>query len=208
MLIRAVDEADSASALASAVENLAQARSPEAVTKLIEALNYNNPGAAVASVDGLIQLGEPAVLPILELLDNYNYSARAWAVRALAGIGDPRGMEIILDAALNDFAMSVRRAAAKGLGALQWEKLAEQDRKEAQQRCGEALMKITDDSEWVVRYAAVSGLQSLAVATQTILPRLYQTIFQHLETQYTSEATIAVKARIRFAVDSLNTSDL
>lgn len=202
-LIQAVDEAVSATELVSAVENLANARSPEAITKLIEALNYNNPGAAVASVDGLIKIGEPAVEPILELLDNYNYSARAWAIRALAGIADPRGMEIILDAALNDFAMSVRRAAAKGLGSLQWEKLTANERTEAQKQCGEALIKITADSEWVVRYAAIAGLQSLAIATQTMLPNLYQAISQHLAIQYTTESTIAVQARIRFALDQL-----
>jgi phycocyanobilin lyase subunit beta len=205
-LIQAVDRAASANELASAVENLANLRSPEAITKLIEALNYNNPGAAVAAVDGLIQIGEPAVQPILELLDNYNYGARAWAVRALAGIGDPRGMEIILDAALNDFAMSVRRAAAKGLGSLQWDKLAVKERIEAQQRCGEALMKITSDAEWVVRYAAITGLQSLAVATQTRLPNLYQAISQHLISQHTMESTSAVQARIRFALDQLTSS--
>jgi phycocyanobilin lyase subunit beta len=205
-LIQAVDRAASANELASAVENLANLQSPEATTKLIEALNYNNPGAAVAAVDGLIQIGEPAVQPILELLDNYNYGARAWAVRALAGIGDPRGMEIILDAALNDFAMSVRRAAAKGLGSLQWDKLAVKERIEAQQRCGEALMKITSDAEWVVRYAAITGLQSLAVATQTRLPNLYQAISQHLISQHTMESTSAVQARIRFALDQLTSS--
>jgi phycocyanobilin lyase subunit beta len=205
-LIQAVDEATSTNDLVSAVENLAKLRTPEATTKLIEALNYNNPGAAVAAVDGLIQIGEPAVQPILELLDNYNYGARAWAVRALAGIGDPRGIEIILDAALNDFAMSVRRAAAKGLGSLQWDQLAVKDRIEAQQRCGEALMKITSDAEWVVRYAAIAGLQSLAVAARTKLPNLYQAISQHLVIQYTIESTSAVQARIRFALDQLASS--
>ena len=115
-LINAVEEADSSAKLLEAVQNLAAACLEESVPTLIAALGYNNPGAAVAAVDGLVQIGEPAVKPLLELLDNYNYGARAWAVRAMAGIGDPRGLNTLLDAAKNDFALSVRRAAARGLG--------------------------------------------------------------------------------------------
>jgi phycocyanobilin lyase subunit beta len=117
-LINAVEEADSSAKLLQAVQNLAAASLEESVPTLIAALGYNNPGAAVAAVDGLVQIGEPAVKPLLELLDNYNYGARAWAVRAMAGIGDPRGLNTLLDAAKNDFALSVRRAAARGLGTI------------------------------------------------------------------------------------------
>ena len=52
-------------------------------------------------------------------LDGYNYGARAWAVRALAGIGDVRGLEVLEDALAQDIGPSVRRAAARGLGQLQ-----------------------------------------------------------------------------------------
>jgi phycocyanobilin lyase beta subunit len=204
LLIQAVDDALSSEELLAAVENLAAARSPDAVPKLIEALNYNNPGAAVASVEGLIQIGEPAVQPILDLLDDYNYSARAWAVRALAGIGDPRGLHFILDAALNDFAMSVRRAAAKGLGSLQWDKLVLPERIKSQQQCGEALMKITADQEWVVRYAAIAGLQAIAIAARTDLPELHQTIRTHLQELLSSEPTLAIQARVHLAVSMLS----
>ncbi|NJO94538.1 MAG: HEAT repeat domain-containing protein, partial [Hydrococcus sp. RM1_1_31] len=89
ILLRDIAEADSAIRMVEAVERLCQARLEAAIPQLITVLGYNNPGAAVAAVEGLIQLGKPAVTPLLELLDGYNYGARAWALRALAGIGDP-----------------------------------------------------------------------------------------------------------------------
>jgi len=55
-LIQAVEEADSSKLLLEAVQNLADAQLVGAIPILIEALSYNNPGAAVASVDGV---GDP-----------------------------------------------------------------------------------------------------------------------------------------------------
>ena len=57
-LIQAVDAADSSDLLLEAVEDLADACLEGAIPTLIAVLSYNNPGAAVAAVDGLIQLGE------------------------------------------------------------------------------------------------------------------------------------------------------
>ena len=111
-----IKNASNATELADAVKTLAEAQILETAPELIRALNYNTPGAAVAAVDGLIGIGKPAVLPLLELLSDDNYGARAWALRALSGIGDPRSLPQLLDTAKNDFALSVRRAAAKGLG--------------------------------------------------------------------------------------------
>lgn len=68
ILIQSVEKADSAASLFKAVSALAQANSVEAIPTLITVLGYNNPGAAVAAVDGLTQLGEPAVIPLLEQL--------------------------------------------------------------------------------------------------------------------------------------------
>ena len=98
-LINAVEEADSSDKLLDAVKALAEVRQNEAIETLIAALGYNNPGVAVAAVDGLIALGEDSVEALLQQIDDYNYGARAWTVRALAGIGDPRGLEILLTAA-------------------------------------------------------------------------------------------------------------
>lgn len=106
-LILAVQKADSAYALLKAVENLAKVRSPKAIPTLIEVLGFNNPGAAVAAVDGLILIGEETVPILLENLDGYNYGARAWATRVFAGIGDPKALELLLEAATTDFSLSV-----------------------------------------------------------------------------------------------------
>jgi phycocyanobilin lyase subunit beta len=157
-LLRAVEAADSASRLVAAIENLAATKDPAIIPTLIAAL-----GAAVAAVDGLIQIGEPAVAPILDQLDGHNYTARAWAIRALAGIGDPRGLVMLLGAATADFALSVRRAAAKGLGSMKWHWFPIDLLEIAQEEALEALLFVAQqDDEWVVRYSAVVGLQNLA----------------------------------------------
>jgi phycocyanobilin lyase subunit beta len=202
--LKAIDDASSAETLVTAVENLANVRSPLATPHLIAALGYNNPGAAVASVDGLIAIGEPAVVPLLTLLDNHNYGARAWAIRALAGIGDPRGLEILLDTARNDFALSVRRAAARGLGTIQWESLSLQEQIEGQTRCLEVLWIAAVDPEWVVRYAAITGIQSLGkILSKTQLHILPQTLTQ-LEQRHNQDPTLAVVARIALAQHHLH----
>jgi phycocyanobilin lyase beta subunit len=159
-LIRATEQADSSTLLVTAMENLAAVNHVAAIPTLIAALSYNNPGAAVAAVDGLIRIGEPAVEQILTQLDGYNYTARAWAIRALAGIGDPRGLVTLLGAATADFALSVRRAAAKGLGTMKWHWFPTDLLEIAQEEALESLLFVTqEDDEWIVRYSAVAGLE-------------------------------------------------
>jgi protein-tyrosine-phosphatase len=167
-LIQAVEQANSAEALQAASAALAShlaaqpSPAPRAVTALVQVLGFNNPGAAVAAVDGLIACGEAAVEPLLANLDAHNYGARAWAVRALAGIGDVRGLELLEQALSGDIGPSVRRAAARGLGQLRCGALETQERQRIQRRALGALSKAASDGEWVVRYAVVVGLESLA----------------------------------------------
>ncbi len=205
--IQAIEEADSAPKLVKAVRDLAEAKQVEAIPVLIKVLGYNNPGAAVAAVDGLISLGNIAIPALLEQLDGYNYGARAWAIRVLAGIGDPRGLNLLLDAAANDFALSVRRAAAKGLGNIQWDLLATAEINQAQSQTLATLIKTSQDVEWVVRYAAIVGLQGLATellerqeqnAIDQILKRLTEIIAE--------DETLAVKARALLAQQKLTVS--
>ena len=160
-MLQAIEDADSAVKLADAIKLLAESKNLESIPHLIRSLGYNNPGAAVAAVDGLIALGEPSVLPLLELLDGYNYSARAWALRALSGIGDPRSLSLLLDTAQNDFALSVRRAAARGLGTIKWEQMAAAEVPAAQAEVLQVLLGICRDPEWVVRYSAIAGVERL-----------------------------------------------
>jgi phycocyanobilin lyase beta subunit len=164
-LVTAVEEAATAADLLRATQTLAGAAdcgAPDRVIAcLVDILGFNNPGAAVAAVEGLIAIGAAAVAPLLDGLDEHNYGARAWAVRALAGIGDVRGLELLEQALGNDIGPSVRRAAAHGLGALRLAALPPHDRLAVRERCLVALERARADGEWVVRYAVAVAVESL-----------------------------------------------
>ena len=168
-LVEAVRRADSALGLLQATQALAATAHPDGAACLVEILGFNNPGAAVAAVDGLVAIGTPAVETILTNIDGYNYGARAWAVRALAGIGDVRGLEVLEDALGKDIGPSVRRAAARGLGQLQLEALSEAERSSSLNRCLAVLLDGCRDGEWVVRYAVIVGLEHLARSWFSVL---------------------------------------
>ncbi len=204
-LLRDIAEADSSTRMVEAVERLAQARLAAAIPHLITVLGYNNPGAAVAAVEGLIQMGKPAVKPLLELLDGYNYGARAWALRALAGIGDPQALDLLWDAAQNDFALSVRRAATRGLGTIHWDELPAPAVAPAQARTIEVLLMVSQEQEWVVRYAAIAGLQELAISSTIPHPDLTRQILVHFDRLVEGDDNLAVIARIWLAQKEIQT---
>ncbi|MGB1416189.1 MAG: HEAT repeat domain-containing protein [Synechococcus sp.] len=156
-LIDAVVRADTADGLLEATEALAATGHPDSAPCLLEILGFNNPGAAVAAVDGLIAIGEPVVETILNNLDGYNYGARAWSVRALAGIGDRRGLAVLERALAADIGPSVRRAAACGLGTLNLSDPSEAEQE--RERCLHGLIQAGADGEWIVRYAVTVGLE-------------------------------------------------
>ncbi|PSB24880.1 HEAT repeat domain-containing protein [Stenomitos frigidus] len=200
ILIRAVEEADSASLLTRAVQNLAAVGLEAAVPTLIAALSYNNPGAAVAAVDGLVTIGQAAVPALLEQLDQHNYTARSWTIRALAGIGDPRGLVTLLGGATADFSPSVRRAAARGLGVMKWQWFPDDLLEIAQAEALEALLFVAQqDEEWVVRYAAVVGLQALAATLTATDPDGRSQIQAQFEKMAIDDESWAVRARILMA---------
>ena len=200
LLIQAVEAADSSALLTEAVQNLAKARHVGAISTLIAALSYNNPGAAVAAVEGLIYLGEPAVPALVELLDLHNYTARSWAIRALAGIGDPRGLVTLLGGATADFSLSVRRAAARGLGMMKWHWFPAELLEIAQEEVLEALLFVAQqDDEWVVRYAAVVGLQSLAGTVAATYPAWRSQIQAQFAQMTETDQSATVRARVWMA---------
>ncbi|QKQ77556.1 HEAT repeat domain-containing protein [Nostoc sp. TCL240-02] len=203
ILIRAVQEADSSERLVDAVQELAAAGIEESVPTLIAALGYNNPGAAVAAVDGLITIGEAAVSPLLELIDDYNYGARAWALRALAGIGDIRALDTLLEAAKTDFSLSVRRAATRGLGTLRWHQVPPEKVESVQTEVLEALLLISQDPEWVVRYAAVTSLETLAIAIAVTLPDQASQITNQLQQMLDTDTDLGVRTRVKFAQEKI-----
>lgn len=198
-LIQAVETASSPIALIQAVNQLGQCGDPVVIPTLIKILGFNNPGAAVAAVNALVSYGGAAVPFLLEQLDSYNYGARAWAIRACAEIGDPRTLDLLLKATLNDFALSVRRAAAKGLGKVQWTAIASEQRRSQQQTTLKALQEAAEDDEWVVRYAVVFSLESLAIAE----PSFNADIIHFLQGRLIADQEITVKARIQWAINKL-----
>jgi len=198
-LIQAVEQANSDERLLESVQALAACRSEGAIPMLIAVLGYNNPGAAVTAVEGLIALGASAVMPLLEQLDEYNYGARAYSIRALAALADPRALDTLVSAATIDFAPSVRRAAAKGLGNLHWHQLPPEEIAQAQTKVLNTLIQVFQDSDWAIRYAAIVGLQALAKsATSTTEP--IQNLFEQM---LSSEADQAVRSRILMAQQRL-----
>ena len=204
--LQAVEEADSSQGMIDAVEALAELKDEGAIDSLIRVLGYNNPGAAVAAVDGLIQLGTPAASALLGQIDGYNYGARAWALRVLAGIGDPRGLDLVLETAVEDFSLSVRRAAARGLGAIQWEQMEEAARRDAQVKARDTLLQVvSEDPEWVVRYGGVVGLQGAATAAVDYgFDDLMAEIVEGLSDRAQKDDTPAVKARAEWAIAQIS----
>lgn len=196
-LIQAVEQADSPERLITAVRTLAAARSEAGIPTLIAALGYNNPGAALAAVAGLVQMGSTAVPLLLELLDGYNYGARAYAIRALAAIADPRALEVLLIAAKSDFAPSVRRAASKGLGNLHWNQLEPSQIRIAQEKAFQTLVEICQDADWSIRYAAIVGLHTMANQTDFL-----SKILEHFHQMSQRETDLAVRARVQLALNS------
>jgi len=146
------------------------------------------------AVKGLVQMGDAAVMPLLTLLDDYNYGARAYAIRALAAIADPRALDVLLSAAETDFAPSVRRAATKGVGQLHWLKLPESEQAIAQSRTYDTLVRILSDADWSIRYAAIAGLQALGQSVSSLQPQIVA-VLQTLE-----DPDIAVRARVQWAI--------
>ncbi|NJL22370.1 MAG: HEAT repeat domain-containing protein [Leptolyngbyaceae cyanobacterium SM1_3_5] len=195
-LIRAVEQADTPPRLLVAVKTLAKAQDEAGIPTLIAVLGYNNPVAAEIAIDGLIQMGSASVQPLITLLDEYNYGARAYSIRALAAIADPRALDVLLASAATDFAPSVRRAAAKGLGSLHWDLLDSSLRSTAQAQAIETLSSIAQDADWSIRYAAIVGLQGLAN-----LPELREAIAPVFE-QTAQDADAAVRARVALATQT------
>ncbi|OUL31053.1 HEAT repeat domain-containing protein [Nostoc sp. 106C] len=193
-LIRAIALADTPARMVAAVQKLAATKDVAAIPTLIAVFGYNNPTAAAVAALALTELGELAVPQLLEQIDDYNYGARAYSIRTLAAIADPRALDALINAAITDFAPSVRRAAAKGLGNLHWQKLGFPESQTAPLRALEALLHISQDSEWSIRYAAVVGLQALAK-----IPDLQHPIRARLEYMLASDTEKAVRARVLLA---------
>ncbi len=203
-LIRAVDEADSPERLIAAVQALADAQLDSGVETLIRVLGFNNPGAAVTAMKGLVRMGSSVVPALLAQIDDYNYGARSYSIRALAAIADPRALDILQQAAATDFAPSVRRAACKGLGLIQWSSVPPEQVAERQQQTWATLQQVIQDADWSIRYAAVCGMSGLAIAAQASpLGAAIGHALAHISTQ---DNEPAVQARAQLAKEAVESA--
>ena len=132
--IAAVQQADSALALLRATQELAACSAPAAAPTLVEVLGFNNPGAAVAAVDGLISLGpaavealgdigiaHPRVLAVVApFIEHERPLIRSAAARTLLQLsGEDRWGHLLVEL-LDHPQLQVRRAALMDLGAAGW----------------------------------------------------------------------------------------
>ena len=207
-LIRAVETAtlsdDLVGAIATLIADSEFKAEDQVLNCLVQILGFNNPGAAGLAMQGLIRLGPPAVTPLLSVVESANYGARAWAVCALASIGDPRSLPILEDALATDIAPSVRRAAARGLGSLRLEALEPSQREQVVERALLALERGGDDAEWVVRYAVAVGLESLARdMPRDSAPRKRSRSRLEVLSELRSEAVPVVRLRAQLALKRL-----
>ncbi|MBA4445536.1 HEAT repeat domain-containing protein [Cylindrospermopsis raciborskii CHAB3438] len=195
-LIDAVNQAETPLEMVTAVRNLAAAKSPAAIATLIAVFGYNNPPAAGVALAALTDLGTVAVPSLLAQIDDYNYGARAYSIRTLAAIADPRALDVLITAGVTDFAPSVRRAAAKGLGNLNWSQLGDNERDLGIERALEALLLIYQDTDWSIRYAAIVGLEYLGKTRR-------ETILNKFREMIANEEEKSIRIRIQLATSKV-----
>ncbi|MEE3719025.1 HEAT repeat domain-containing protein [Tumidithrix elongata RA019] len=203
-LIEAVEQTRTPTELIHAAQTLADSHSALAVPSLIAILGYENLAAASIATCGLVSIGRSAVEPLMAAVDRCDYDAKTYIVRALAAIGDPRSLDILLECAETDCTPSVRRAAIKGLGNVRWHWLTqdlEQDLHWSREAIGTAqdrvlrtLRFLLDDRDWSMRYAAVVALDAIAASNSGI------NVFNILKVAQARESDLSVQARIRTAL--------
>ena len=169
----------------------------QAISCCIDLLKANNPAAALHALRGLIDCGAAAVEPLLNSLDERDYGSRAWTVRALSALQDPRGLSVLQRAVANDIGPSVRQAAAYGLGRLQGNDGS------LLRQCLNSLELACSDSEWSVRYAGVAALeQRLQQSLPTELDNRARALLQQ-RSQQDLDDTLVVRLRALLALERL-----
>ena len=149
----------------------------------------------------LISLGRPIVPKLLVSLDARNYGARAWVVKVLASLRDPRGLDLLEHALKADIAPSVRRAATRGLAELDLDLKADG---EAIGRCCNGLLLASQDDEWVVRYAAAFGLEQRLNSSSLPAPVRAQGLASLRQLASSAEDVKVVRLRATLALERLN----
>ena len=198
--ILALDRATTTSELVEATQTICGLKDLEAAPTLIKVLCFNNPAVGAVATQGLIALGRDVVPILVVNLDVGNYGARAWVVRAIATLRDPRGLDLLEHALNADIAPSVRRSATRGLAEME---LEGSNVSKDFSRCCEALFKAAADDEWIVRYAAAFGLEQRFGHNSTNTGLKTQAIAHLEELSSNSEAVKVVKQRATLALQRL-----
>ena len=198
--ILALDRATTTSELVEATQTICGLKDLEAAPTLSKVLGFNNPAVGAVATQGLIALGRDVVPILVVNLDVGNYGARAWVVRAIATLRDPRGLDLLEHALNADIAPSVRRSATRGLAEME---LEGSNVSKDFSRCCEALFKAAADDEWIVRYAAAFGLEQRFGHNSTNTGLKTQAIAHLEELSSNSEAVKVVKQRAKLALQRL-----
>ncbi|NOZ84996.1 MAG: hypothetical protein GXP49_01790 [Deltaproteobacteria bacterium] len=125
---------------------LAFGSSDENIKDLLQCLHEeDNAGQRNAAAEALARIGQPAVEPLIKMLNDDDKDARKFAVDILGEIGDRQGLKGILTA-LEDEDENVRVAAAEALGRSGW-----QDAKDA-------LLKALDREDTMLNATVLDAL--------------------------------------------------
>ena len=198
--IHELDHATTTPELVRATQTLCGLKDLEAAPTLIKVLGFNNPAVGAVATQGLIDLGRDVVPMLLANMDDGNYGARAWVIRAIATLRDPRGLDLLEHALNADIAPSVRRSATRGLAEME---LEGPNVSKHFSRCCEALFKAAADDEWIVRYAAAFGLEQRFCQNSKDTGLRRQAIAYLEQLSSNSEAVKVVKQRAKLALQRL-----
>lgn len=133
--------------------NVKKMKARRNVKGLIEALGYQKDDRiGHAAAEALVEIGDPAVEPLIAALKNERDKVRQSAAKALGRIGDPRAVEPLI-AALQDDHGHVRELSARALGSI------------GDPRAVEALIAVLQGKDYeYVREAAAEALGKIGDA--------------------------------------------
>ena len=109
-----------------AAQKLGDLKDPSAVGPLITILKKDKDRSVRWSAeDALVNIGAPAVEPLIKMLSDDSWRVRRRAVRTLAKIRDPRAVESLIASMKTDDDCYVRKCAARAIGEINDPRAAE-----------------------------------------------------------------------------------
>ncbi len=144
-----------------AMEALRKIGDPRAIPALMKTFNQHE-GFVVVVTDVLVSFGAPSIEPLLAHLRNPSAPNRHVALRALARLGDPRGLQAATDA-LRAPDLPMQRAALGALALFP-----------PQPAAGEALTSLLGSPDWRLRRDALDALARLR--DRAHLPAILKTL--------------------------------